>query len=530
VDLVHRVLATTGLDVELAAAPEQVAAQRRASVSAFADLAAEFRDLDGQVTLGAFLSWLRDAERSDTGPSAPPAADRDAVVIMTVHKAKGLEFPVVALPFLSAGVFPTSQGRGRWPTAADVVPPALCDEPVTDAIAAFPGPDGPRARDHEGFTRESRRLDLLEETRLAYVAVTRAERLLLASGHRWGPVQGSAREPSPYLEAIAAACQAGAGAVDVWCEPPAEGGSNPALAASATVAWPVTPDQEAWRRRAEVAAEVRRLAAGIASGRPAAPTSVRPTPGGQTSPADTGLGAEEAERVRGWDADLPLLLDDLRRDRAAARRRVVALPETLTAAQVMALADDPDRFARDLVRPMPRPPAPAARRGTRFHAWVESRYGQQPLLEPDDLPGAADEGIDSDAALVRLQEAFLRTPYAGLVPEEVEATFSLVLGGRVVRGRIDAVFRHAGRWEVVDWKTGSADAVDPLQLAVYRLAWAERVGVPVTEVDAAFVLVRTGAVVRATDLPDRAALEALLSGAGDLSGAGGLSGAGDQTG
>ena len=51
---------------------------------------------------------------------------------------------------------------------------------------------------------------------------------------------------------------------------------------------------------------------------------------------------------------------------------------------------------------------------------------------------------------------------------------------------------------------------DPLQLAVYRLAYAELLGVPLDSVDAAFLYVRDGDVVRLEVLPDRVALEALL--------------------
>ncbi len=52
---------------------------------------------------------------------------------------------------------------------------------------------------------------------------------------------------------------------------------------------------------------------------------------------------------------------------------------------------------------------------------------------------------------------------------------------------------------------------DPLQLAVYRLAWAEQQGVPLESVTAAFLYVRSGEVVRPPDLPDRTALERLLT-------------------
>ncbi|WP_055604819.1 PD-(D/E)XK nuclease family protein, partial [Streptomyces prasinus] len=65
-------------------------------------------------------------------------------------------------------------------------------------------------------------------------------------------------------------------------------------------------------------------------------------------------------------------------------------------------------------------------------------------------------------------------------------------------------------YEIVDWKTGRGRTADPLQLAVYRLAWAEQQGVPLESVGAAFLYVRTGEVVRPEALPDRAAIERLL--------------------
>jgi DNA helicase-2/ATP-dependent DNA helicase PcrA len=68
------------------------------------------------------------------------------------------------------------------------------------------------------------------------------------------------------------------------------------------------------------------------------------------------------------------------------------------------------------------------------------------------------------------------------------------------------------RFRVVDWKTNRAETADPLQLAIYRLAWAEANGVPVSEVDAVFYYVRTDSVVRPPDLPDRSNLERLLGG------------------
>jgi DNA helicase-2/ATP-dependent DNA helicase PcrA len=85
----------------------------------------------------------------------------------------------------------------------------------------------------------------------------------------------------------------------------------------------------------------------------------------------------------------------------------------------------------------------------------------------------------------------------------------------VVPGRIDAVFESVDpdgrvRYEVVDWKTNRTQDADPLQLSIYRVAYAELRGVPLEQVDAAFVYVRDGAVVRPEHLLTRAQLESLL--------------------
>ena len=75
--------------------------------------------------------------------------------------------------------------------------------------------------------------------------------------------------------------------------------------------------------------------------------------------------------------------------------------------------------------------------------------------------------------------------------------FETLVGGRLVRGRIDAVFADApgGGYNVVDWKTGRPPGSEAerhavsVQLAAYRLAWAALAGVTVADVRAAFYYV-----------------------------------------
>ncbi len=144
---------------------------------------------------------------------------------------------------------------------------------------------------------------------------------------------------------------------------------------------------------------------------------------------------------------------------------------------------------------------------------MEARFGQQDLFDADDLPGRGDAGIEDEADLKDLVAAFEEGPFGSRVPHQVEAPFSLVLGGQVVRGRIDAVYREAdGTFLLVDWKTNRSADADALQLALYRLAWAELHDLAPEEVRTAFYYVRTGRVVEPTDLPGRDELEAILRG------------------
>ena len=507
-DLVHRIVTTTGLDIELSAAPELVVRRRAEAVAAFVDLVAAFQDAEGASSVMAFLSWLRLAERFDQVPDLERTPSREAVQLMTVHKAKGLEWPVVVLPSITTGVFPSSKGRSRWPENSKVLP-----YPLRGDSAALPRLPGLLKKDFDAFVADCRAADELEERRLAYVAITRAKRLVIASSSWWGPRQKKVRGPSPYLDLLRDAALDGAGDVVAWAERPADDETNPAFDEVVEVAWPVVPDATALGARRAAAGAVRDALGTDISALMREHVDLAVLEG--ASPL-LGLGADHLATVVGWDDDIALLLEERRAERSATR--VVPVPSSLSTSDLVRLAADPDTFARTLARPVPAKPAQAARRGTRFHAWVEAHYGVQPLLEPDDLPGAAD-GLDDDTdeALEAMRAAFLASEWAARTPVAIEVPFSLVLGGRVVPGRIDAVFADIGpdgstRYEVVDWKTSRRQSADPLQLAVYRVAYAELLDVPLEHVSAAFVYVRDGSVVRPDSLPDRAGLEVLLAG------------------
>jgi DNA helicase-2/ATP-dependent DNA helicase PcrA len=486
IDAVTSVIAAIGLDVELEADPDGLAAARMANLAAFCDHAARFEGLADNTDLAAFLDYLVAAREREDGLELGGISAQDTVKLMTVHKAKGLEWRVVAVPCLSARVFPSSLGRPRWPNRAEALPTRLrgdCDDLPIDPEMSSKGISA-----HKSACQED---EALEERRLAYVAVTRARSRLLASGHAWNRTRTKALEPSVFLNELRDAAIDGAGEVSEWCED--AGAANPVLAVGAAdVAWPPSYDAAALARRESAAALVRAALDG------ATPTEDALLP-----------------RLARLAEETSLLITEITTERAG--RRVVTLPRTMSTSQLVALAHDPDELARSLARPLPRKPSAAARRGTRFHEWLEQSFGERPLLDRDVLPGAADDVVVDDSDLDELRAAFAASPYADRPVAAVEAPFELLLGGRVLRGRIDAVFDEGDdRWEVVDWKTGESG--DPLQLAVYRLAWAELQGVDIGAVTAAFLHVKSGRIERfagadgTPPLPDRAGLESLLAG------------------
>ena len=499
-DLVRRIIDTTGVDVELASSVSPAARARRDNLDLFVKGVAEFQAVDGEVSLTALVSYLEAEDEQGTGLDVATPTGADTVKLLTVHRAKGLEWDAVFLVGLSRSKFPTGQSRTKWTAGPAVLPtPLRGDARDLPAVREWTG-DGLKE-----YAERCKAHELQEELRLGYVAFTRARHELTVSSYLWHGGRKTPCGPSPYqettrelLEELAAAGKL-EGELAPWPPAPEKGAGNPLLATVRTVPWPVDDDGPEVRRRRELAAVV---AAEIAR------QEVEAVP-------DELLDEPDLQAVvAAWDAEAERLLGE-------ARSRLVdelevALPSSLSATSLAALRSDPDVFAEQLVRPMPRKPSPAARFGTRFHAWVEAHYEQhrqELLVDPDELSGRADLGVDDDVDLRELIARFEAGPFGHRSPVAVEPPFALVLGGQVVRGRIDAVFADDdGGYLLVDWKTNRAHGADPVQLAVYRLAWAELHGVPLEKVRAAFYYVRDGEVVVHDDLPGREELEEVLRG------------------
>ncbi len=140
--------------------------QRVANLWSLLDLAGKF-DATGACGLGAFLRFIDSAEQKGTEFSINE--DSHAVKIMSIHKSKGLEFPVCILADLSSKmihpeksnvVFSKSQGVGML----------IRDKLSGKSLMTLPFVSGELS---------SRIMGISEETRVLYVAMTRAKELLV---------------------------------------------------------------------------------------------------------------------------------------------------------------------------------------------------------------------------------------------------------------------------------------------------------------------------------------------------------------
>ncbi len=174
----------------------------REHLDAFADVVASFAGR-GHATLPGLLAYLSAAEEIEQGLTPGEVeVDPERVQILTVHSAKGLEWQVVAVPHVNTGIFPSTTGISTWLGALAELPPGLRgdraqpgDEPggSTDGVPVLDLADLSdrkmleNAIDAHKDALKRRKHD--EDRRLFYVALTRTERALYASGHHW-PIPG----------------------------------------------------------------------------------------------------------------------------------------------------------------------------------------------------------------------------------------------------------------------------------------------------------------------------------------------------
>ena len=172
--LLDRALARNGYELHIAGLPD--ARRRLANVRKLLRLAREWQaqhgsDLRGFVDLLIGRADGGDGARESEAPVESEALD--AVRLMTIHRSKGLEFPVVCVADI---------GRQMLPRAGSLIRVGRDDQRLGLRLKQ-PG-DGKRVSvlAYEELKLEEREREAEEERRLFYVAMTRAQERLIVSG------------------------------------------------------------------------------------------------------------------------------------------------------------------------------------------------------------------------------------------------------------------------------------------------------------------------------------------------------------
>jgi ATP-dependent exoDNAse (exonuclease V) beta subunit len=454
--LLERAIVATGYDLAILA---RAGGERRlANLRKLMRLAREYERSEGRDLRG-FLAYAatQDLAQAREGEAALESEGLDAVRLMTIHRAKGLEFPVVCVADLGRQ---GAGGRERLLVGRD--------GEVGLRLAALGGGDAVPALAYERLAAEEQRADAEEERRLFYVAMTRARERLILSGHtdceRWP----EPRPGGPPLDWIARALTGG--------DPRAAFG-------------PEAPDrvlERAWDGRA---ARLRcRLNAAATLDVVLPRTALAPVPRARAGGLGTALPA--APKV------------------TPAPRTPRPAPQRLSYTSLEDYARCGYRFYLQRVLGLPReapPPAPADAdetpaaprldprvRGTLVHLLLEGLDFARPVVPPPEEVAAlaATQGAEltpAEAADIRaLVGAFAASPLCGrLAPaarvrREAGFAFGLDAGGAgpLVNGFIDVLaIEHDGAALVVDYKSDRLDGADPQELverdyATQRLVYA----------------------------------------------------------
>ena len=140
-----------------------------------------------------------DLWEDDLEPAHP--SDANTVKLLTIHKAKGLEWPVVFVPGLAehpkswnSSIFPDVSRQPNPLTQASTLPFELRGD--ADVLPQYEG-------DLKAFRAALRDRGEEEERRLCYVGLTRARDLLVASAAYWYEGPASPHQPGRFLREIA---------------------------------------------------------------------------------------------------------------------------------------------------------------------------------------------------------------------------------------------------------------------------------------------------------------------------------------
>lgn len=434
VEVARLILDRTRSWADVEAMPEVARLTARLNIYRFLDLAEEWSPLRGKSSLGAFLEYLDTMEGEPAEElDAARLSGEDAVTLVTVHRAKGLEWEVVAIPAVTDGNFPGRSQSHPDPQKASVLPIEYRVDSMFDDL-----PEDSKAR-----TAYFQAMNLNQEWRVAYVAATRARSHLLVSGAYWyGHPEPTVnpKSPSPLFELIDASPHREDAGKDDLPERP----EILRFESSDDDPDPVFP--AGWipslRKALTDANHVTDLA------------------------REYGVEADTKDNEEGWAVRLFELPDELDLGPVPGQT-------TISVTGLVTYAGCPKQYFWSEVDRLPRRRNMAAVAGTEVHRRIElQQRGAIPFEEMDREIYDVPDGDYRPGAF----RTFEGSRFAADTAARVEAPFVIDVGNDLrVRGRIDAIYDRGGHWEIVDFKSGkpSSHPARVVQLEAYAVACDE---------------------------------------------------------
>ncbi len=416
----------------------------------FYEIAQEFQDINPASSVSDFIEHLSiignfEIEVEDFTPE-------DTVNVLTMHKSKGKEFPIVFVTDLADGRFP-----GSWKESVFTIPVELMKG--------------------AGRTADSKVLHTDEERRLFYVAATRTMDVLYLLYPKRYAGNVNEKQPSQFL-----------------CELNYE--DNPLIE---TVEFDESENfniesEDAVQRKKE---SLQREAASAISQQHLTTAMHRIVELSRIKHY------ERHESLDGFDPATILKIDvdelDLSSEIVRKRQPLINTEEfSLSASSIKAYNDCPLKFKFQKILRVPQPHSASLDLGTVIHSMTEEMANEK----------AKGKKITLDVALEKLKEKWIFHSYKNQTDEtkamgraermidtylkweeaaqntlvDTELSFEVSIANVVFTGRIDRLEKNPeGRFEVVDFKSGSSskskkDAVVDPQLNIYAKAVEELKG------------------------------------------------------
>lgn len=483
--LLREIFESTGLLDELRAENNPESHRRLRNLEKLIRIAADFEGVREEASFENFVLYLEEVlKAAEREPEEILIGEEDTVKVMSIHAAKGLEFPVVFVPMLCDGIFP---GRDR--KAKFQVPLSLRGD--RDYI--------PRPEEYSSkarFKQAQNEFYLEEERRLFYVACTRAMEKLYLSAHRITDTinkREKEKEISPFLKNSLET-----GLVEIIEDVDKD---KSVLQAPLHPSFNLPP--QSWDDSAACIVENDRKSTYPGQIQPNHPLTYIVKNARTVSEIKNllkelypGISFSPDVEKRAYEAELDLL--KLQREKEKPDR-LEPLPRSIFSYSALnTYRECPQKYFWSYIEPLPTPHTYSMKVGTFIHRMIELASGQGLSILDLDFPESFEkyeyspaywEGgepvVDEQREKLSPKEMALNfarsrfsRPDSEVVQVLVEQHFNLKVGDNVIVGVIDRAQKYAdGGWEIIDFKSGVRGERDVLsrnfQLQIYALAFSE---------------------------------------------------------